>query len=128
MKKLPRLLILVLLALCASAPARALMGSRERTALLWVPDGKATDWEALYSLLLKYPKARFTIAVAPEDIPEDARAWLSEWVKLGRIEIALRIQGDPILPLIHRYRKQDVRDRVALGRVQFRQIFDVYPA
>ncbi|MFH1723184.1 MAG: glucodextranase DOMON-like domain-containing protein [Elusimicrobiota bacterium] len=98
-----------------------------REALLWVPDEGATDFDELRTTLEKYPKARLTIALAPNEIPESARPWLVEHVGSGRLEVALRIPGDPILPLVHAERPQGVTERLAIGRSLYREIFGRLP-
>jgi hypothetical protein len=117
--------------LCAAAPCSCwpLFGfGPGKRPLLWVPEQSKMDWDAFRALLAKYPDARFTVGLAPEEIPEGHRKWLAEEVKSGRLEVALRIPGDPVLPLIHRYRERDVIDRLALGRAQYKQVFDASPA
>lgn len=101
--------------------------SADAAALVWVPDASRTDFEALRRFLERRSRASLTIALAPEDIPEDARGPLSELAESGRVEFALRIPGDPILPLVHGYRDRDVIDRLALGRILYRRIFGRFP-
>lgn len=121
--------LLGLLLAGGASPARALFGGdSEQKALLWVPDQREIDWDAFLALMLRYPDARLTVALIPAQIPEEAWPWLQEMDESGRLEVALRIGGDPILPLIYKHRDRDVIDRVALGRVDYRKIFDRYPA
>jgi len=118
-----------LLCVAAPGPCWPLFGlGPGKRPLLWVPEQSGMDWDAFRALLARYPDARFTVGLAPEGIPEEPRKWLAEEAKAGRLEVALRIPGDPILPLIHRYRDRDVIDRLALGRAQYKQIFDAFPA
>lgn len=98
-----------------------------RTVLLWNPEMESIDWMALQKLLRAHPDAGLTIALSPEMIPEEVRPWLAAWVKEGRLEIALRIAGDPILPLIQKQRGRDVIERIALARMEYKQIFDRFP-
>lgn len=129
-------LALAAAALLLAGPARAFWNwgkapsapPEEASALIWVPDASRTDFEALRRFLERRSRAGLTIALAPEEIPEDFRGPLSELAASGRVEIAMRIPGDPVLPLVHRHRERDVIDRLALGRVQYRQIFGRFPA
>lgn len=98
-----------------SAEARA-----AECALLWAPAGKL-DTPALSALLEKRPGLRLTLALAPEDAPDPKK--LGEWSRRGRLELALRLAGDPILPVIAEYRGEDAVFRLAIGRQKHREAF-----
>ncbi len=110
-----------------AAAAWGSMEEEDRTALLWVPEMNTVDWEALERVLEKHPDATLTLALSPTEVPEEFHALVKGWIEDGRLEVALRISGDPILPLLRRYRRRDAIDRIALGRTQFRQIFGRLP-
>jgi len=97
-------------------------------ALLWAPDTKTLDWELLRSFLERRNNARFTLALAPEDIPEESAFWLSELAAENKIEIALRIPGDPILPLASQGRSRLAAEKVALSRLRYKKLFGFDPA
>jgi hypothetical protein len=124
---------LVLALLFSATPAQALFGfsgsdSSGRTALVFAPESEQLDWDALEALVLKHPDASFTLALVPEDVPEEAHPWLKEWAAKEHCEVALRIKGDPLLPLIARHDPGQAVTRVALARVAYRTLFGEYPA
>ena len=123
---------MLLLALIASGPhnAAAAWGTTKeenKIALLWIPEMNSIDWEQLKNLIAGHPDASLTIALVPSEIPQQAYPWLAAWVREGRLEVALRIKGDPIMPLIYRYRNRDAIDQIALARIEYKKIFDRYP-
>ena len=91
-----------------------------RCALLWAPEGRVKA-EAVSSLLQERPELILTIAAAPEDV--DDPALLAQLADRGRIELALRIPGDPILPLIESRRPQDAASRIVLARQSHQKAF-----
>ncbi|MFH2202125.1 MAG: glucodextranase DOMON-like domain-containing protein [Elusimicrobiota bacterium] len=121
----------VLAAFAMSIPAAHAAWGRtkdeNRIILLWVPEMGTVDWNAFQSLIERHPDVRLTVALSPAEIPEEVRPWLSAWAREGRLEVALRITGDPILPLITKYRQRDAVDRIALARIQYRDVFERFP-
>ncbi|MFA6029534.1 MAG: glucodextranase DOMON-like domain-containing protein [Elusimicrobiota bacterium] len=113
------LLLSFLPTLFAAAPVRA-----EDCAALWVPDGpvRAADVQAY----LADPASRLSAALSPEQV--DRSTGLVELASQGRLEFALRIPGDPLLPFISRGRPQDALARVALARARHRDAFGALPA
>ena len=89
-------------------------------ALIWAPAGKL-DTPALSALLEKRPGLRLSLALAPEGAPDPKK--LVELSGLGRLELALRIEGDPLLPLIAAYRGEDAVFRLAIARQKHREAF-----
>ena len=89
-----RLLCAALLACCASAQA-----AQKPISLLWVPGGPI-DAEGLTRLVERRPELRFSIAVAPENLPaaSTAVAALAGLWTTGRVEFVLKLDGDPVLP------------------------------
>ncbi len=105
---------LILAVLCFSA-AHAAWGSERRATLLLVPAEDFSDWKGLAGLV-SANAFKITLALTPEMATpqaQDALAWLA---KTGRIELAMRISGDPVLPLISASRPQDASDELALAR------------
>lgn len=119
---------LSLFLLLAPGPARALFGREDaKITVLWVPSETFSRWGELDDLLERDKSVRFTLAVAPEDVPADAAKKLAAWSAAGRLELALRLKGDPILPLIANHpdapRPQDALNRLALEREPFKERF-----
>jgi len=110
----------------AAAPARA-----AGRALLWVPAETFSDWGAL-DAALRAGDARLTIGLSPALMTPAAVKTLSPWIAQGRVEAALRLDGDPILPLVASLpaapRPQDVVDRLATARESYRRAFGGAPA
>lgn len=115
-----------LLALVAAAPARA-----ADRALLWIPAETFSAWKD-FDAAMSAGGARLTVAVSPALMTPAAVASLKSWADQGRVEIALRLDGDPILPVIASLpvapRPQDVTDRLATARERYREAFGRLPA
>jgi hypothetical protein len=113
---------LLLHALLALLPAAAF--ADETTILLWVPSESFSDWAAVSRALEEYPDLRLTIGLTPEMAGQQSAAVLKPWIEGGRLEAALRIDGDPLLPIIALEgaapRPQDAVNRLALARELFR--------
>ncbi|MBI5596623.1 MAG: hypothetical protein HY928_11085 [Elusimicrobia bacterium] len=120
MRRLLPLLAAALLAARAEAsdPARP---------LLFVPDQAALDWAALRSLAAD-ARAAFSLALAPAATPEGERPWLREAVQAGRLELCLRLSGDPFLPIMAPARPGALAERLALEKALFRAAFGADPA
>jgi hypothetical protein len=128
--------LLAALLLCASATLHAeepaSLGAEEvieearpsRCAVLWAPAGPLRA-DAVADFLAQHPGAKPTIAVSPDAV--DAPERMSEWASQGRIELALRIEGDPILPLIGALRPEDAVSRIVLARGRHQKVFGQPP-
>lgn len=116
-------IILALLVLAASG-ARA---AGEPRPLLFVPDPAALDWAALRALTGE-ARSRFSLALAPAATPEAERAWLREAAQSGRIELCLRLAGDPFLPVMAPARPSALPERLAVEKALFRAAFGTDPA
>jgi hypothetical protein len=129
---------LVSLAALTASPADAFWGRKNEAlpdrreaaakSLLWVPAAGSLDWPGLRSFFEKRAGARLTIALAPEEIPEDEKLWLATLREEGRVEIAIRIQGDPILPLAGEERPGLAAEKLAMSRIRFKKVFGEFPA
>lgn len=95
-------------------------------ALLFLPDPSALDWAALQAAVSSAP-ARFTVALAAEQTPEPQRAWLRAAAAEGRVELALRLPHDPLLPLLSRNAPASAAEALAGSRAAFRSAFGVEP-
>ena len=95
MKKILVLLV-VALSLSFAAPAKAAGG----LALLWVPQDDA-PWQDLTAGLAAAAGAfKMTLSVSPLAVTKAERQKLQALVQSGRIDLPLRIMGDPVLPLL----------------------------
>ena len=118
-----------LLGILASAPGRC---AQRPAALLWIPEDSFSDWAALGALLAREPALKLTVGLSPEMITPAAKEALGPWLSKGRLEAALRLAGDPILPLIAENpaapRPEDVVRRIAAGRERYRAALGANPA
>jgi hypothetical protein len=97
-----------------------------------VPAEDFSQWSALADALESAPEFKFTLALTPAMFTEGARDSLALPLRTGRLELAMRIPGDPILPLVAFGASagglHDVLARLALAREQFRSILSTAPA
>lgn len=118
-------LLAAALALAGSSTAGADPSSR---AALWVLPEDFSGWEALPPLLDRFPKNRLTLAVPPEDLPDSLAPWLRENILGCRLEIALRLDGDPLFPLAENARPSDMIERLASAKILYRRKLGLAPA
>ncbi len=85
----------LLLALAGPARAEPLPG-----ALVWLPPSGFMEWSRVDALLRARSDLKLTIALTPEQATALARDVLQPWAAGGRVEIAARVSGDPVLPLV----------------------------
>jgi hypothetical protein len=106
------------------------------TPALWVPNESALDWEAFLSLLKWNDNLRLTVAVSPSSLPEGLKGELTRLADDGRVEFALRLPQDPVLPLLVRLpagdqgtvsRAQDIAQQLATARQSYRTYFGRLP-
>lgn len=69
-------------------------------ALVWVPPESYIQWSKVDGLLRSRSDVKLTIALTPQMATPLAKAALAPWVAQGRVEIAARVHGDPVLPLV----------------------------
>lgn len=122
----------LLLSLLLAAPARALLGfSSHKIVVVWVPAEGFSDWEELDRIFERFPGLRLTIGLTPESVTPTGRKVVARWIENGRLEAALRLSGDPILPLIVEQpaapRPQDPPNRLAAERERFHEAFGASP-
>lgn len=120
-----------LFALAAAATLAAVPARAADQAFVWVPAETFASWKDLDAALAA-GSARLTVAVSPSMMTREAVASLSSWSAKGRVETALRLDGDPLLPVISSLpaapRPQDVTDRLAAARERYREAFKAAPA
>jgi hypothetical protein len=68
--------------------------------ILWVPEEGFSDWQLLKSRLEGCPAAKITVAVSPDDLSAGAHDALGRLARQGKVDFALRLPGNPLLPLI----------------------------
>lgn len=96
-------------------------------ALLFLPDPAALDWAAFQAAVSSAPH-RFTVALSAEETPATQRAWLKEAAAAGRLELALRLPKDPLLPLLARHSPAAMAEGLAGSRAAFRAAFGREPS
>lgn len=122
------------IALVWAAPAAAFLGPGEahKAAVIWMPDASFSDWARVEALFRQNGSLRLTVALWPEMVTPEAEKVLAPLIEDGRVEVALRLKGDPILPLIARHprapRPEDPLERLAAAREQYRLLFSTWPA
>ena len=120
-------LLLPLWLLCASASAQPLPG-----ALVWIPPENFRQWSAVDALMRSDSGIKLTIGVAPAMATPLVKAALVPWVEKGRVEVAVRIDGDPVLTLAAGHpaapRPQDPLERAIGAREMLRKRLGFAPA
>lgn len=91
-----KLLFLSAALACATSAANA---SDIQTALLWIPGPDSKLSEELQAIA-DCDDCRLTIALAPEKQPAAVQQLLKAEMAKGKLELALRVPGDPPLPLL----------------------------
>lgn len=139
--RLPRILrppaiLLTLLIATTFSPAGSSalfgFGSESRDlAWLWIPTEDFSGWERLAVLMEADQNIKLTVALTPPMMTPPMREATASLIAEGRLEIALRLQGDPILPLIQGLpeapRRQDPLKRIAIAREEYRKFFGRLP-
>lgn len=126
-------MLAALLAACLAAPAAALFGSSTPgVAVLWVPPESFSDWPALDAALAADDGLKLTAALTPSMLTLEAKKALAPWLASGRLETALRLEGDPVLPLVAAHpaapRPDDLPARLSLARERWRVELGTAPA
>lgn len=127
------LAVLPLAALCVAAggtPARA--DDAVPSAPVWVPHESFGRWSLVDGLMRERSDLRLTVALTPAMATPIAKAALKPWIEEGRIELAARLNGDPVLPLVLGHpdapRPEDALERVAEARELLKAVFSTAPA
>ncbi|MCM2305055.1 MAG: hypothetical protein NDJ72_10160 [Elusimicrobia bacterium] len=119
---------LVLLALLAgTASAQQLPG-----AVVWIPPESFRQWSGVDALMRADSGLKLTIGVAPGMATPLVKAALLPWVEKGRIELAARIDGDPVLTMVAGHpaapRPQDPLERAVEARERLQKRLGLVPA
>jgi hypothetical protein len=120
----------LVLSILLTAPAFA--ADEMPSAPVWLPHESFSRWSAVDGLMRERSDIKLTIALTPSQATPLATAALKPWVDSGRIELAARLDGDPVLPLVAGHpdapRPQDVLERVAEAREALKAVFSTAPA
>ncbi|MDD5305394.1 MAG: hypothetical protein PHS14_20030, partial [Elusimicrobia bacterium] len=118
----------VLLALlAANASAQQLPG-----ALVWIPPENFRHWSGVDALMRAHDDVKLTIGVTPAMATPLVKAALTPWIEKGRIELAARIDGDPVLTVFTGHpaapRPQDALERAVEARERLQKRLGHAPA
>ncbi len=120
-----RAALLALLAVPASA--QQLPG-----ALVWIPPENFRQWSAVDAFMRADGGVKLTIGVTPTMATPLVKAALAPWVEKGRIELAARINGDPMLTMVAGHpaalRPQDPLERALEARERLQKRLGLVPA
>lgn len=123
----------VLAALVLTLPFAATAAAEDMpSAPVWLPDPAFERWSAVDALMRERSDLRLTVALTPAQATPLAQAALSPWIAAGRIELAFRLNGDPVLPLVALHpdapRPQDALERLVQAREALKTVFSTAPA
>lgn len=100
-----------------------MFSSSRAPAVLWLAPESFTGWDALAGALERCPGLRLTVGVTPA-LAQAARPALGAALASGRVELAARLAGDPILPAAYErslgLQPERTVDRVAGARALLR--------
>jgi hypothetical protein len=124
--------LLALAAALAPGAAAGLFGAApSKETVVWVPAEGFSDWAKLDALLSRGNDLKLTIALTPSMLTPEAKKVMAAWMFAGRVEGALRLEGDPLLPLIaedaRAPRPDDVTARLGEEREKWRVAFGSAP-
>ncbi len=115
--------------LASATPCRA---ANAHTPVLWIPAADFANWSELSTDLAATGSPSLTVAVSPDQLTPAALAVLQPLIQSGEVEIAARIDGDPILPLIadnaQAPRPQDPLDLLSLTHEKLQSALGAIPA
>ena len=118
---------LLSLLLAGAASAQPLPG-----ALVWLPPENFRRWSDVDALMRGQGDLKLTIGVTPAMATPLVKAALSPWIEKGRVELAARLNGDPILTLATGHpaapRPQDVLERTVDARERLQKRLGLAPA
>lgn len=122
-----KILILTALLFAGSASAQQLPG-----ALVWLPPENFRRWSEVDALLHADDDLKLTIGVTPTMATPLVKAALTPWIEKGRVELAARINGDPVLTVVASHpaapRPQDALERAVEARERLQKRLGLAPA
>lgn len=117
---------LLLALLAGTASAQTLPG-----ALVWLPPESFKQWSGVDALMRSDEDLKLTIGVSPAMATPLVKAALAPWVETGRLEVAARIDGDPVLTMIAGHpaapRPQDPLERAVHARGRLQKALGILP-
>lgn len=120
-------LLITLLLLAGRAGAQALPG-----AVVWLPPENFRAWSGVDALMRSSEGIKLTIGVTPAMATPLVKAALGPWIASGRIEVAARINGDPVMTMIAGHpaapRPQDCVERAVNARERLLKRLGLAPA
>jgi len=122
-----KLLLPALLFLAQAASAQALPG-----ALVWLPPESFRRWSEVDAFMRANDGVKLTIGVTPAMATPLVKAALLPWIEKGRLEVAARINGDPVLTVVAGHpaapRPQDALERAVEARELLQKRLGLSPA
>ncbi len=122
-----RIFALLALLLAGSASAQQLPGT-----LVWVPPESFRRWSEVDALMRAHDDVKLTIGLTPTMATPLVKAALLPWIEKGRIELAARINGDPLLTMVAGHpaapRPQDALERAVEARERLQKRLGLVPA
>lgn len=110
----------LLTALLLASLARTALAQALPSALVWLPPEDFQQWSKVDALLRAKSNLRLTVALTPAMATPLAKAAMGPWADAGRLELAVRIPGDPVLAWIAAHpaapRPSDALERTAAAR------------
>lgn len=119
------------LALLLAMLAGAASAQTSPAAVVWLPPESFRQWSGVDALMRGSPNLKLTIGVTPAMATPLVKAALAPWVEAGRVELAARIDGDPILTMIAGHpaapRPQDPVERAVHARARLQKALGIAP-
>lgn len=121
-----RIFALLALLFAGTASAQQLPG-----ALVWIPSESFRHWSEVDAFMRAHDGVKLTIGLTPTMATPLVKAALLPWVEKGRIELAARINGDPMLTLMTGHpaapRPQDALERAVEARERLQKRLGLVP-
>lgn len=118
---------LMILLLAGRAGAQTLPG-----AVVWLPPESFRQWSGVDALMRASDGLKLTIGVTPAMATPLVKAALAPWIAEGRVEVAARINGDPVLTMVAGHpeapRPQDSVERAVDARERLLKLLGLAPA
>lgn len=101
-----RLVLIAALLLPGAASAQFFFGRGpdETVAVVWIPQVDRLNWEEVLDHLESVEEFRLTIALPPSAIPLDEIDRIKAMIARRKLQLVMRIPGDPVLPLLRNIR------------------------
>ncbi|MBI4060321.1 MAG: hypothetical protein HY403_02705 [Elusimicrobia bacterium] len=120
------------LALLALLCAEIVPAQQLPAALVWLPPENFRRWNDVDAFLRARGNARLTIGVTPAMATPSAKTALAPWLEKGRIELAARVGGDPVLTMAAGHpaapRPRDALERAVEARERLQRRLGLSPA